>query len=137
MTELRIWLSRICSFLLTFLFGTFSACIPWKMAHLNMSETDLSFVILTFGIATIFSIQICWIVLIPKFGTIHLMPLVILLFSILFYFWTLSLDYLTFISLAIPARIFWGLWINNIYLCPSNYLDNLCLSNPTKAWKVN
>ena len=109
MTELRIWLSRICSFLPTFLFGTFSVCIPWKMAHLNMSETDLSFVILTFGIAMIFSIQICRIVLMPKFGTIHLMPLGGLLFSILFYFWTLSLDYLTFISLAIPAGIFWGL----------------------------
>ena len=98
MTELRIWLSRICSFLPPFLFGTFSVCIPWKMAHLNMSETDLSFVILTFGIAMIFSIQICRIVLMPKFGTIHLMPLGGLLFSILFYFWTLSLDYLTFIS---------------------------------------
>ena len=36
------------------------------------------------------------------------MPLRSLLFYTV-YFWTLSLDHLTFITLAIPPGIFWGL----------------------------
>ena len=109
MVTLRIWSCRIFSFLPIYLFGTFTVCIPWKISQLEMAETAFSYIILTFGLAMIISIQFCRIVLMPRLGTLHLMPIGGFLFSINFYFWTLSTDYFTFLLLAFPAGIFFGL----------------------------
>ena len=109
MISLRIWSSRIFSFLPIYLFGTFTVCIPWKISQLEMGETTFSYIILTFGIAMIIAIQFCRIVLMPKFGTLHLMPIGGLLFSINFYYWTTATEYWIFLLLAFPAGIFFGL----------------------------
>ena len=109
MILLRIWSCRIFSFLPIYLFGTFTVCIPWKISQLGMVETTFSYVILAFGLAMITAIQFCRIILMPRFGTLHLMPIGGLLFSINFYFWTSANEYLTFLLLAFPAGIFWGL----------------------------
>ena len=109
MILLRIWSCRIFSFLPIYLFGTFTVCIPWKISQLEMAETAFSYVILTFGLAMITAIQFCRIILMPRFGTLHLMPIGGLLFSINFYFWTSANEYLTFLLLAFPAGMFFGL----------------------------
>ena len=109
MLILRIWSCRIFSFLPIYLFGTFTVCIPRKILQLEISETAFSYIILTFGLAMIVSIQFCRIVLMPRLGTLHLMPIGGLLFSINFYFWTSANDYLSFLLLAFPAGIFFGL----------------------------
>ena len=109
MLILRIWSCRLFSFLPIYLFGTFTVCIPWKISQLEMAETTFSYIILTFGLAMIVSIQLCRIVLMPRLGTLHLMPIGGFLFSINFYFWTLADDYLTFLLLAFPAGMFFGL----------------------------
>ena len=106
MISLRIWSSRIFSFLPIYLFGTFTVCIPWKISQLEMGETTFSYIILTFGIAMIIVTQFCRIVLMPKFGTLHLMPIGGLLFSINFYYWTTATEYWIFLLLAFPAGIF-------------------------------
>ena len=106
---LRATLAVICcSAFPMIVVGCYFVHIPWNMERLNISESDLGFAILVFGIFFLISNQFSARFLVPRIGTKIVMSSAMILISFATFFLVIVPNYHLFLICSIPAGLGWG-----------------------------
>ena len=104
-----IWATRLVVLFPMISVGIWFACIPWKVASLNLTPLDFSKVLLRFAISSITATQLGDRRLIPRFGAGSLMIAAMCCFSSCLVLAVLAPTYLLRLLAVIPCGFFFGL----------------------------
>ena len=92
LTRASIWLAMT-------LVAIWFVFIPWKIHQISISETDFGFVLMSFGIGSLASIQISNRFLLTRFAPEILIKIGLLSFPIIFFIWATSQSYIALLVL--------------------------------------
>ena len=98
----------LCSAFPMIVVGCYFVHIPWNMERLDISERDLGFAILVFGVFFIISNQFSARFLVPRIGTKIVMSFSMILISFATVLLVTAPNYQLFLICSIPAGLGWG-----------------------------
>ena len=99
--------------------------IPWKIHQISISESDFGFVLMSFGIGSLASIQISNRFLLTRFAPEILIKIGLLSFPIIFFIWATSQSYIALLVLALPISISFGVLNSSVVSATANYEKKL------------
>lgn len=118
LTRASIWLAMT-------LVAIWFVFIPWKIHQISISESDFGFVLMSFGIGSLASIQISNRFLLTRFAPEILIKIGLLSFPIIFFIWATSQSYIALLVLALPISISFGVLNSSVVLATANYEKKL------------
>lgn len=118
LTRASIWLAMT-------LVAIWFVFIPWKIHQISISESDFGFVLMSFGIGSLASIQISNRFLLTRFAPEILIKIGILSFPIIFFIWATSQSYIALLVLALPISISFGVLNSSVVSATANYEKKL------------
>lgn len=118
LTRASIWLAMT-------LVAIWFVFIPWKIHQISISETDFGFVLMSFGIGSLASIQISNRFLLTRFAPEILIKIGLLSFPIIFFIWATSQSYIALLVLALPISISFGVLNSSVVSATANYEKKL------------
>ena len=102
-----IFMSRFAIIICMLIIGNWFVFIPWKIEEIGLSKKNFGYILLLFGIGSIFSMQATNKLLIPKLGPHFLLPFGVIAFCIIIFLWVSTETAFTFALMALPVK-FWG-----------------------------
>ena len=110
MTDQKIYINAFISacisiFIPLFVWGNIIAFLPWLANELNLLDSSLGFLFMTFALMQIIVSQISGRVIIPKLGSKKTQALGMLVFAICPFAFGLAYNNFTFILAALPTGI--------------------------------
>ena len=99
--------------------------IPWKIRQISISESDFGFVLMSFGIGSLASIQISNRFLLTRFAPEILIKIGLISFPIIFFIWATSQSYIALLVLALPISISFGVLNSSVVSATANYEKKL------------
>ena len=118
LTRASIWLAMT-------LVAIWFVFIPWKIHQISISESDFGFVLMSFGIGSLASIQISNRFLLTRFAPEILIKIGLLSFPIIFFIWATSQSYIALLVLALPISISFGVLNSSVVSATANYEKKL------------
>ena len=114
MTDQKIYINAFISacisiFIPLFVWGNIIAFLPWLANELNLLDSSLGFLFMTFALMQIIVSQISGRIIIPKLGSKKTQALGMLVFAICPFAFGLAYNNFTFILAALPTGIALGL----------------------------
>ena len=114
LTRVSIWLAMT-------LIAVWFVFIPWKIHQISISESDFGFVLMSFGIGSLVSIQISNRILLKRFPAERLIKIGLLSFPIIFFGWATSQSYTALLVLALPISISFGILNSSVVSATARY----------------
>ena len=118
LTRASIWLAMT-------LVAVWFVFIPWKIHQISISESDFGFILMSFGIGSLASIQISNRILLTRFAPELMIKIGLLSFPIIFFIWTTSQSYTALLILALPISISFGVLNSSVVSATANYEKKL------------
>lgn len=118
LTRASIWLAMT-------LVAVWFVFIPWKIHQISISESDFGFILMSFGIGSLASIQISNRILLTRFAPELMIKIGLLSFPIIFFIWTTSQSYTALLLLALPFSISFGVLNSSVVSATANYEKKL------------
>ena len=118
LTRASIWLAMT-------LVAVWFVFIPWKIHQISISESDFGFILMSFGIGSLASIQISNRFLLTRFAPELMIKVGLLSFPIIFFIWTTSQSYAALLVLALPFSISFGVLNSSVVSATANYEKKL------------
>ena len=118
LTRASIWLAMT-------LVAVWFVFIPWKIHQISISESDFGFILMSFGIGSLASIQISNRILLTRFAPELMIKIGLLSFPIIFFIWTTSQSYTALLVLALPFSISFGVLNSSVVSATANYEKKL------------
>ena len=118
LTRASIWLAMT-------LVAVWFVFIPWKIHQISISESDFGFILMSFGIGSLASIQISNRILLTRFAPEFMIKIGLLSFPIIFFIWTTSQSYTALLILALPISISFGVLNSSVVSATANYEKKL------------
>ena len=103
-----IFMSRFAIIICMLIIGNWFVFIPWKIEEIGLSKKNFGYILLLFGIGSIFSMQATNKLLIPKLGPHFLLPFGVIAFSIIIFLWVSTETAFTFALMALPEGLSFG-----------------------------
>ena len=103
-----IFMSRFAIIICMLIIGNWFVFIPWKIEEIGLSKKNFGYILLLFGIGSIFSMQATNKLLIPKLGPHFLLPFGVIAFSIIIFLWVSTETAFTFALMALPVGLSFG-----------------------------
>lgn len=119
-----IFMSRFAIIICMLIIGNWFVFIPWKIEEIGLSKKNFGYILLLFGIGSIFSMQATNKLLIPKLGPHFLLPLGVIAFSVMLFLWVSTETALTFALMTVPVGFSFGLSV------PAQSLSRLIQNKP-------
>ena len=117
----NLFLSRFAIFICMTSVAIWFVFIPWKVNLLSMTETQLGFVFMIFGLGSLISIQVTNRILLRQYSAENLIRLTLPLFPITFYLWTSSISYGNLLLYALPLSLCFGIINSSVLSATLNY----------------
>ena len=117
----NLFLCRFAIFICMTSVAIWFVFIPWKVNLLSMSESQLGFVFMIFGLGSLFSIQITNRILLRRYSAESLIRFSLPLFPITFFFWTSSSSYGYLLFYALPLSLCFGIINSSVLSATLNY----------------
>ncbi|MDG2230640.1 MAG: MFS transporter [Paracoccaceae bacterium] len=114
LTRASIWLAMT-------LIAVWFVFIPWKIEQISISESDIGFVLMSFVIGSLVSIQISNRILLKRFPAERLIKIGLLSFPIIFFVWATSESYTALLVLALPISISFGILNSSVVSATARY----------------
>ena len=118
LTRVSIWLAMT-------LIAVWFVFIPWKIHQISISESDFGFVLMSFGIGSLASIQISNRFLLTRFSPEFLIKAGLLSFPVIFFIWATSHSYMALLVLALPISISFGVLNSSVVSATASYEKKL------------
>ena len=118
LTRASIWLAMT-------LVAVWFVFIPWKIHQISISESDFGFILMSFGIGSLASIQISNRFLLTRFAPELMIKVGLLSFPIIFFIWTTSQSYMALLVLALPISISFGVLNSSVVSATASYEKKL------------
>ena len=118
LTRASIWLAMT-------LVAVWFVFIPWKIHQISISESDFGFILMSFGIGSLASIQISNRIFLTRFAPELMIKIGLLSFPIIFFIWTTSQSYTALLVLALPFSISFGVLNSSVVSATANYEKKL------------
>ncbi len=103
-----IFMSRFAIIICMLIIGNWFVFIPWKIEEIGLSKKNFGYILLLFGIGSIFSMQATNKLLIPKLGPHFLLPLGVIAFSVIIFLWVSTETAFTFALMTVPVGFSFG-----------------------------
>ena len=104
-----IFMSRFAIIICMLIIGNWFVFIPWKIEEIGLSKKNFGYILLLFGIGSIFSMQATNKLLIPKLGPHFLLPLGVIAFSVIIFLWVSTETALTLALMTVPVGFSHGM----------------------------
>ncbi len=78
-------MSRFAIIICMLIIGNWFVSIHWKIEEIGLSKKNFGYILLLFGIGSIFSMQATNKLIIPKLGSHFLLPLGVIAFSLIIF----------------------------------------------------
>ena len=103
-----IFMSRFAIIICMLIIGNWFVFIPWKIEEIGLLKKNFGYILLLFGIGSIFSMQATNKLLIQKLGPHFLLSFGVIAFSIIIFLWVSTETAFTFALMALPVGLSFG-----------------------------